>query len=117
MIRQTSAHFLKDNDMSCCGQKRAMQKAAQAIERARRNPSTPPSFAQTPQTRKTDDAVLRYIGGGSISLCGPHTGRVYYFAAPGDALVVDCNDVDALLRTQLFEREGSQNTTFRSSPL
>jgi hypothetical protein len=108
MTRQTSAHLLEDNDMSCCGQKRAMQKAAQAIERAaRRKPSTLPSFSQTPQTRKTDDAVLRYVGGGSISLCGPHTGRVYYFAAPGDALVVDCNDVDALLRTQLFEREGS----------
>ena len=105
MTRQTSAHLLKDSDMSCCGQKRAMQKTATALQRARRSPSTLLSFAQTPQPGKTEDALLRFLGVGSISLCGPHTGRVYYFAAAGDATLVDYSDVDVLLRTQLFARE------------
>lgn len=64
--------------------------------------------AETPQAGKTDNAGLRYLGVGSISLCGPQTGRVYYFSAAGNATVVNDNDVDALLRTQLFAFEGRQ---------
>lgn len=94
--------------MSCCGHKRATQKTASALARARRSPSTFMPPAETPQAGKTDNAVLHYLGVGSISLCGPHTGRVYYFSAVGNGTVVDDNDLDALLRTQLFAFAGRQ---------
>jgi hypothetical protein len=57
--------------------------------------------AQPAEKRHT---ALRYLGEGRLSLRGPHTGRVYQFAAGGDATPVHTDDVDALLRTWLFVR-------------
>lgn len=92
--------------MSCCGQKRAMQNTAAAPARARRKSSSfPPLTAEEPRVRQTNQAVLRYLGSGTLSLRSPHTEWVYYFDAAGNATVVDENDVDALLRTGLFRRE------------
>lgn len=94
--------------MSCCGQRRATQQAASALARARRSPSTFMPPAQAFPAGETNNAVLRYLGVGSISLRGPQTGRAYCFSATGNATVVDDNDVDALLRTQLFAFDGRQ---------
>ena len=46
---------------------------------------------------------LHYAGTQPLSLRGPVTGRVYYFGA-GTRGTVEGADVDALLRTGLFER-------------
>lgn len=92
--------------MSCCGQKRTALRAESALARARQNTSsTPAPRVEAPQPGNTSNAVLRYLGGGTLSLRGPHTGRVYYFAATGRATVVHEHDVDALLGTRLFARE------------
>lgn len=92
--------------MSCCGHKRALQKAESPLARARQSTfSILTPTVEALQPGKTDNTVLRYLGSGTILLRGPETGRVYYFSEKGNATTVDENDVDALLRTQLFERE------------
>jgi hypothetical protein len=45
---------------------------------------------------------LEYLGGTSIMVRGPSTGRPYYFSAAEQLQPVDRRDVDALRRTQLF---------------
>ncbi len=91
--------------MSCCGQKRA---AASAVARTRANPpSIPVPVALAPARVPHNDPLVRYVGPGKLSLRGPSTGRVYYFAQAGNTAMVDAKDVDALLRTQLFVRDPS----------
>lgn len=86
--------------MSCCGQKRA---AAVAIARPRLDrPSIPPAAAKVSAPPVGNDPRVRYLGPGKLSLRGPISGRVYYFAEAGSTASVDTNDVAALLRTQLF---------------
>jgi hypothetical protein len=95
--------------MSCCGEKRALLKAKAANARARHTPSqaSPVPTTEATQVDETVRSALRYLGAGSISVCGPHSGRVYYFAREGDATLVDKNDLDALMRTRLFVLEDS----------
>ena len=91
--------------MSCCGQKRA---AAAAIARPRlERPSIPPAAAKVSAPPVGNDPRVRYLGPGKLSLRGPISGRVYYFAEAGSTASVDTNDVAALLRTQLFLRDPS----------
>ena len=89
--------------MSCCGQKRA---AVAAIARPRLvRPSIPPAAAKVSAPPVGNDPRVRYLGPGELSLRGPISGRVYYFAEAGSTASVDTNDVAALLRTQLFLRD------------
>jgi hypothetical protein len=92
--------------MSCCGEKRAALKAGWASNRAQESlNASPPPTVSARGADETNGVVLRYVGRGAIALRGPHAGPVYYFAEAGSATVVRENDVEALLRTQLFTRE------------
>jgi hypothetical protein len=92
-----------NNDMSCCGQKRAKLAADSSRARAQQPPpAAPVPIAEAPGPVKSDNVALRYLGKGPISLRGPHTRRAYYFNEKGEATVVDTKDVEALLRTRLF---------------
>jgi hypothetical protein len=82
--------------MSCCGQKRL---ALTATPRR-----TPAMEAPAPRPARPAKPALRYLREGSLALRGPHTGRVYSFDAAGQATAVDPQDLEALLRTRLFER-------------
>jgi hypothetical protein len=53
-------------------------------------------------SRSSDDVPLRYRGRGALSLRGPNTARVYYFAAVGFVVTVHRDDVDALLTCPPF---------------
>ena len=88
--------------MPCCGQKRALQRAESA--RARKSPSPNLAPTQAAPPLEDDRAALRYLGNQTISLRGPQTGRVYYFAAASSPTAVYESDIEALLRTGLFER-------------
>lgn len=83
--------------MPCCGQRR-MQWTNVAGSAPRRTPAV-----EAPRPARTDNAALRYRKEGALVLRGPHTGRVYSFDASGEATAVDPKDLDALLRTRLFE--------------
>jgi hypothetical protein len=48
--------------------------------------------------------VLIYTGRGSLSVHGPGSGQVYYFARTGQNGLVQEVDSEALLRTGLFKR-------------
>ena len=93
--------------MSCCGQKREALQTGSANARAQINfRATPSRATKAPLSIEMGSALLRYLGAGTISLRGAYTGRVYYFAEKGNPTVVHPDDVDALLRTRLFAREG-----------
>ena len=89
--------------MSCCGQKRAAA-ASKAIQG---RSQVPPTAAPTPAVARQGkgDCLVRYLGAKPLSLRGPHSGRVYYFAEAGKTASVDEIDLDAMLRTRLFVRE------------
>ncbi len=97
--------------MSCCGQKRAgvgMRSVATASGTFSGHvlPATDPF-------RTASGVTLRYAGSGPFTLRGPRSGRVYTCSTTGAAVIVDPSDVDALLRTRLFKREGIVNLTGR----
>jgi len=79
--------------MSCCGQKRLALTAT-----PRRTPA-----AEAPRPVRPANPALRYLKEGALALRGPQTGRVYSFDAAGQATAVDPKDLEALLRTRLFE--------------
>lgn len=80
--------------MSCCGQRRTSLMQEQIARRATApRPAPPPS----------DEPQLCCRGGKALCLRGPHSGRPYRFLAD-TATTVDVRDVEALLRTGLFER-------------
>jgi len=87
--------------MSCCGQNRA------SVPSPVRATSPSPVSSPREKTGETPGRRIRYVGEQPLSVRGPRTGRVYYFAEAGPADVNE-KDVDALLRTHLFERDGSQ---------
>ena len=91
--------------MSCCGQKRAAA-SSMSIHWPRPGNSSPATRPAPAAVRSisldTGDRRVRYLGATSLSLTGPRSGRVYYFAESGSTAIVDEQDVDALLRTRLF---------------
>jgi hypothetical protein len=90
--------------MSCCGRNRAsvVSPASQAHDpRA----STPATVTLREKAIGAPNGRIRYVGAQPLSVRGPRTGRVYYFAEAGPAEVHE-KDIDALLRTGLFERAG-----------
>ncbi len=84
--------------MSCCGQKRAA--AASATHGRQHAPLAAPASAGN----GPDAHLVRYLGTSPLSLRGPRSGQVYYFAEAGKTARVDERDIDALLRTRLFVR-------------
>jgi hypothetical protein len=98
--------------MSCCGQKRATL-ASLAIHWPRAGNPLPAPRPAPAATRSISlgpgDRLVRYLGATTLSLTGPRSGRVYYFAQPGSTAIVDEKDVDALLRTRLFVREAASS--------
>jgi hypothetical protein len=93
--------------MGCCGQRRAAAAtpAPQASERLNHFALPIPVVKPTAPVNKK--SALRYIGLAPLSLRGPRSGRAYYFAKANDAESVDEQDIDAMLRTQLFVRAES----------
>lgn len=89
--------------MSCCGQKRAAA-ASNAIQ-GRRQATPIPAPTPAEVRKAAGDGLVRYLGAEPLSLRGPHSGRVYYFAEAGKTASVDEIDIDAMLRTRLFVRE------------
>jgi len=86
--------------MPCCGQKRALAGARHAA-----SSSLPSPVAQSANPRASvNDVPLRYAGPGQFTIRGQHSGRIYSCAAVGGMVLVDQNDVNSLLRTQLFVR-------------
>ena len=78
--------------MSCCSNRRAALGSVPQLRAAAY--ATPAAAAQR----------LRYLGQAPISLRGPHSGRVYSVDAAAHELAVDARDLEALLRTGLFQR-------------
>lgn len=86
--------------MSCCGKKRAA--AASAIHGRGQSAPLP---APAGEGAGPAGHRVRYLGASPLSLRGPRSGQVYYFAEAGKTASVDERDIDALLRTRLFVRE------------
>jgi hypothetical protein len=93
--------------MGCCGQRRAaaVTPAPRASERV--NHFSLPIPVAKPTAPANKKSTLRYIGLAPLSLRGPRSGRAYYFPKADDAANVDEQDIDAMLRTQLFVRAES----------
>lgn len=89
--------------MSCCGHRRATFNSASAPARARMQTAARPAVPTSPAPAAAEPR-LRYLGTTAIALRGPRSGRIYRFAAAGDAMAVDGRDLDALLATRLFAR-------------
>lgn len=93
--------------MSCCGQKRAAASSAAKSVRSQMSGRAAESvqtafMAPIAGTVAAGRRGLRYVGMQPLSLTGPVSGRVYYFATPDATAQVDAADFEALLRTQLF---------------
>lgn len=82
--------------MSCCGGGRTNVRATQGAPRA-----GAPDATRAPPT--PIGAALRYLGASAILVRGPVSQRAYAFA-PGQTLLVDARDSQALVRTQLFRQ-------------
>jgi hypothetical protein len=64
--------------------------------------------ASVPAARRESKGLrLRYLGQAALTLRGPFSGRVYNLDAGPTELTADPSDIDALLRTGLFETTGS----------
>lgn len=70
----------------CCGQNRALARAAAMAAAAPR--SKPAAHVTAPQSA----IVFEYVGAGSASIRGPVTGQMYRFARPNDRLRADPRD-------------------------
>ena len=81
--------------MSCCGQRRTALVQEQIARRA---------TAPRPTLAASDEPRLRSRHGKALCLRGPHSGRAYRFLTDS-AIAVDPRDMEALLRTGLFERQ------------
>jgi hypothetical protein len=82
--------------MSCCGQKRSAVSSVQAH----------PELVKTRvEVASPLHPNIRYTGTGPLTLRGPRTGQVYFFAETGHIATVAEKDIEALLRTHLFVRE------------
>lgn len=76
--------------MSCCGSRRAVGGQAQA-----KNPEPRPSPSSGGATMS--DPVFEYVGGRSLTVTGPVTGRQYRFEVPGARRTVSRHDAASLL--------------------
>ena len=84
--------------MSCCGDNREKTRTSIYTNAASRSARpAPPS----------DAVKLRYVGSSAILVRGPVSGAGYAFSSGGPAVPVDPRDMEPLLRTFLFRREGS----------
>ena len=105
LIASKEADLKRSIAMSCCGQKRAAA-SSMSIHWPRPGNSSPAPRPVPAAARSislgTGDRRVRYLGATSLSLTGPRSGRVYYFAQSGSTAIVDETDVDALMRTRLF---------------
>lgn len=88
--------------MGCCGQRRAAAATSAPRASERVNHFSIPIPVVKPPVPQSKQSALRYIGLVPLSLRGPRTGRAYYFAKADDQASVDAQDIDAMLRTQLF---------------
>lgn len=92
--------------MSCCGTKRAAASAdafAGHTPARARGAASPPAEAPAAQGNHGHaHRGVRYVGTQPLSLTGPVSGQVYYFAAHDASALVDTRDFEALLRTDLF---------------
>ena len=102
--------------MSCCGQKRAAASSMAMHWPRAGHPLPAPRPAPAAALiigPGLGDRLVRYLGATTISLTGPHSGRVYYFAESGSTAIVDEKDVDALLRTRLFVSDAASSLSAR----
>jgi hypothetical protein len=76
----------------CCGQNRALARAAALAA----TPSSRPAPHASPA--QPSAIVFEYAGIGSASIRGPVTGQTYRFARPGDRVRVDPRDRVGLSR-------------------
>lgn len=90
--------------MGCCGQRRAAAATQTPRASKRVNHFSIPIPIKKPPA---PESKIRYIGMAPLTLRGPRSGRAYYFARADDAANVDEQDIDAMLRTQLFVRAES----------
>lgn len=81
--------------MSCCSSRRGALAAAPQLRAAA--PIAPPARTSSA------DRQLRYRGQAAMVLRGPFSGRVYELTPSAADLAADPGDVEALLRTGLFE--------------
>ena len=71
----------------CCGQNRAMARAAALA--AASSAAKPPARVSGAEPHAI---VFEYAGSGSVTIRGPVTGQSYRFARPGDRVRVDPRD-------------------------
>ena len=71
----------------CCGQNRAMARAA-ALAAASAAAKTPAAV----RPAEPPAIVFEFAGSGSVAVRGPVTGQTYRFARPGDRVRVDPRD-------------------------
>lgn len=74
--------------MSCCNQRSTGSHAYQAH---------PATSSNVPATGLPQDPVFEYIGGSSLSVTGPITGRPYRFAASGARQTISRHDAASML--------------------
>jgi hypothetical protein len=82
--------------MSCCSSQRNAARLSPILRAA-------VTVAQ-PQEPAATNAKMRYIGKVPLSLRGPFSGVVYRIGPSQRTLDVDPRDLDAMMRTGLFER-------------
>jgi hypothetical protein len=96
--------------MSCCGRARANLGVALAARRpagAGAMPAVVDAGVQLAARAALEPGAtqtLRYVGGRSVTVRGPATGRPYVFSASSPTHAVDAQDAVVLLRTAYFRR-------------
>lgn len=87
--------------MSCCGQKRVIQKNP-STQRAEPTPPRRPAPRGTPRTNGAGAVRVLYLGGNVIQVRGTYSGRSYAFSPAERIRPVDAADARVLLRTRFF---------------
>jgi hypothetical protein len=84
--------------MSCCSGQRSAARSSPMLRAA--------AAVAQPKAVETSTVIVRYTGTAPLALRGPFSGLVYRVGATHRAIEVDPRDLEALLRTGLFERSG-----------
>ena len=97
--------------MGCCGQSRALLRAAQPTPAVLVRPAPPPPRPNAapppaPQPTATGRSAvgLRYLEKQPVRVRGTVTGQMYHFSEGSSVRWVDARDAAALLRTRYFRR-------------